>query len=147
MGYGLPAAVSASLLHPDRTVVCFAGDGCFLMQGQELATAAQYGARPIVIVVNNGSLGTIRAHQERRYPGRVSATDLANPDFVALARAYGAHGERIASTDEFGPAFERARASGRAALIEIPLDVEVVTPSMTVTQIRVAASAGRVAGS
>jgi acetolactate synthase-1/2/3 large subunit len=143
MGYGLPAAVSASLLYPERPVVCFAGDGCFLMQGQELATAAQYGARPIVIVVNNGSLGTIRAHQERRYPGRVSATDLANPDFVGLARAYGAHGERIASADEFAPAFERARASGRAALIEIPLDVEVLTPAMTVTQIRAAAQSQR----
>jgi acetolactate synthase I/II/III large subunit len=143
MGYGLPAAVSASLLHPDRTVVCFAGDGCFLMQGQELATAAQYGARPIVILVNNGSLGTIRTHQERRYPGRVSATDLANPDFVALARAYGAHAERIASAEAFAPAFERARASGRAALIEIPLDVEVLTPAMTVTQIRQAAEQQR----
>jgi acetolactate synthase-1/2/3 large subunit len=146
MGYGLPAAVSASLLHPDRPVVCFAGDGCLLMQGQELATAAQYGARPIVIVVNNGSLGTIRAHQERRYPGRVSATDLVNPDFVALARAYGAHGERIGRTEDFAPAFERARASGRAALIEIPLDVEVLTPSMTITQIRQAAARSRQGG-
>jgi acetolactate synthase I/II/III large subunit len=136
MGYGLPAAVAASLNEPDRTVVCFAGDGCFLMQGQELATAVQYGARPIVIVIDNGSLATIRTHQERRYPGRVSATDLKNPDFAALARAYGAHGETVARTEDFPAAFARARASGRAALLAIKLDIEQLTPSATVTQIR-----------
>jgi acetolactate synthase-1/2/3 large subunit len=136
MGYGLPAAVAASLADPQRTVVCFAGDGCFLMQGQELATAVQYGARPIVIVVDNGSLATIRAHQERRYPGRVSATDLKNPDFAALARAYGAHGEWVERTADFPAAFARARASGQAALIAVKLDIEQLTSSATLTQIR-----------
>ena len=136
MGYGLPAAVAASLAQPERTVVCFAGDGCFLMQGQELATAVQYGARPIVIVIDNGSLGTIRTHQERRYPGRVSATDLINPDFAALARAYGAYGESVARTEDFPAAFARARDSGRAALLAIKLDIEVLTPSATLSQIR-----------
>jgi acetolactate synthase-1/2/3 large subunit len=136
MGYGLPAAVAASLIHPDRQVICFAGDGCLLMHGQELATAAQYGARPIVIVVNNNSLATIRAHQERRYPGRVSATDLCNPDFPALARAYGAHGETVRRTEDFPAALERALHAGTAALIELPLDVEILSPSATVSQIR-----------
>jgi acetolactate synthase-1/2/3 large subunit len=136
MGYGLPAAVSASLAEPSRTVVCFAGDGCFLMQGQELATAVQYGARPIIVVVDNGSLATIRTHQERRYPGRVSATDLVNPDFAALARAYGAHGEFVARTEDFPAAFARARDSGRAALIALKLDLEQITPGATITQLR-----------
>jgi acetolactate synthase-1/2/3 large subunit len=139
MGYGLPAAVAASHLHADRPVICFAGDGCFLMHGQELATAVQHNARPIVIVVNNGSLATIRAHQERRYPGRVSATTLRNPDFAALARAFGAHGETVEATADFAPAFERARASGRAAVIELKLNIEALTPSATLTQIRAAA--------
>jgi acetolactate synthase-1/2/3 large subunit len=136
MGYGLPAAVSASLVEPERTVVCFAGDGCFLMQGQELATAVQYGAKPIVIVADNGSLATIRTHQERRYPGRVSATDLVNPDFAALARAYGAHGELVTRTEDFPAAFARARAAGRAALIALKLDLEQITPSATIAQLR-----------
>jgi acetolactate synthase-1/2/3 large subunit len=141
MGYGLPAAIAACLVHPGRDVVCFAGDGCFLMTGQELATAAQYGARPIVIVVNNGSLATIRTHQERRYPGRVSATDLRNPDFAALARAFGAHGETVTRTEEFAPAFARARAAGTAALIEVQIPVEALTPSASLGQIRAAAAA------
>jgi acetolactate synthase-1/2/3 large subunit len=136
MGYGLPAAVAASLAEPRRTVVCFAGDGCFLMQGQELATAVQYGARPIIVVIDNGSLATIRTHQERRYPGRVSATDLKNPDFAALARAYGAHGETVARTEDFPAAFARAQQSGKAALLAIKLDIEILTPSATLTQIR-----------
>jgi acetolactate synthase-1/2/3 large subunit len=141
MGYGLPAAVAASLMHPDRPVVCLAGDGCFLMHGQELATAVQHGARPITLLVNNESFGTIRAHQERRYPGRPSATTLRNPDFVAYARAFGAHGESVAETEAFAPAFARARASGRAAVIEIKLDVELLSPSTTLTEIRAAALA------
>lgn len=136
MGYGLPAAVAASLTHPDRTVVCFAGDGCFLMQGQELATAAQYGAKPIVIVVDNGSLATIRMHQERRYPGRVSATDLKNPDFEVLGRAYGAYAETVARTEDFPAAFARAQASGKAALLAIKMDIEILTTSATLSQIR-----------
>jgi len=141
MGYGLPAAVAASHLYPERPVVCLAGDGCFLMHGQELATAVQHGARPIALIVNNGSFGTIRAHQERRYPGRPSATTLRNPDFVAYARAFGAHGESVAETADFPPAFARARASGGPAVIEIKLDVELLTPSATLSEIRAASVA------
>jgi acetolactate synthase-1/2/3 large subunit len=140
MGYGLPAAVAASHLHRERTVVCFAGDGCFLMHGQELATAVQQGLSPITIVVNNGALGTIRAHQERRYPGRVSGTALHNPDFAALARAYGAHGERVTATDQFPAAFARARAARLPAVIELVQDLEALTPSATLTDIRAAAT-------
>ena len=109
MGYGLPAAIAASLRDPQRSVVCFAGDGCFMMYPQELATAAQFGATPVVIVVNNGMLGTIRMHQEREYPGRVSATRLDNPDFVALARAFGAHAERVECSADFPPVPPRPR--------------------------------------
>ncbi|UVK52013.1 thiamine pyrophosphate-binding protein [Mesorhizobium sp. AR02] len=136
MGYGTPAAVAAKALYPDRTVVAFAGDGCFLMNGQEFATAVQYDLPIIVIVVNNGIYGTIRMHQEREYPGRVVATDLKNPDFAALARAYGGHGEMVEKTADFAPAFERARASGKPAIVEIRLDPEAITPTRTMTQIR-----------
>jgi len=136
MGYGLPAAVAAKAVHPDRTVVCFAGDGCFLMNGQELATAMQYGLAIIVIVVNNGMYGTIRMHQEREYPTRVHGTDLANPDFAALARAYGAFGEKVETTEQFAPAFERAVASGKPALLELRLDPEAITPRLSLSQIR-----------
>lgn len=136
MGYGTPAAVAAKALFPDRTVVAFAGDGCFLMNGQEFTTAAQYDLPIIVIVVNNGIYGTIRMHQEREYPSRVVATDLKNPDFAALARAYGGHGETVEKTEDFAPAFERARASGKPAIVEIKLDPEAITPTRTLTQIR-----------
>ena len=139
MGYGAPAGVAAKLVHPDRIVVSFNGDGCFLMNGQELATALQYGAAAVFIVVNNGMYGTIRMHQERHYPERVIGTDLANPDFAALARAYGAHGERVERTEEFAPAFERALAAGKAALIEIRLDPEAITPRQSLSEIRKAA--------
>ncbi len=115
MGYGFPAAIAAKLLHPDREVVCFAGDGDFLMSGQELATAVQYGANLVTVVVDNRSYGTIRAHQERRYPGRVMATDLNNPDFVAYARAFGAWGEKVERTADFPRAFAAARAAGSPA--------------------------------
>ncbi|AYG66710.1 MULTISPECIES: thiamine pyrophosphate-binding protein [unclassified Rhizobium] len=135
MGYGLPAAVAAKQLFPEREVICFAGDGCFMMHGQEFATAVQYGLPLIALVINNGMYGTIRMHQEREYPGRVSATALDNPDFAALARAYGGHGETVRATEEFGPAFERARASGKPAIIEITLDPEAITPSRTLTEI------------
>ncbi len=135
MGYGLPAAVAAKQLFPEREVICFAGDGCFMMHGQEFATAVQYGLPLIALVINNGMYGTIRMHQEREYPGRVSATALDNPDFAALARAYGGHGETVKATAEFGPAFERARASGKPAIIEIALDPEAITPSRTLTEI------------
>ncbi|TPJ71358.1 thiamine pyrophosphate-binding protein [Mesorhizobium sp. B2-6-2] len=136
MGYGTPAAVAAKSLFPDRTVVAFAGDGCFLMNGQEFATAVQYDLPIVVIVVNNGIYGTIRMHQEREYPSRVVATTLKNPDFAALARAYGGHGETVEKTADFAPAFERARASGKPAIVEIKLDPEAITPTRTLTQIR-----------
>ena len=136
MGYGLPAAVAAKRLFPEREVICFAGDGCFMMHGQEFATAVRYGLPLITVVVNNGIYGTIRMHQEREYPGRVSATDLTNPDFAALARAYGGHGETVNATEEFASAFERARASGKPAIIEVKLDPEAITPARTLTQIR-----------
>ncbi len=107
MGYGVPAAVLAKRQQPDRVVVALAGDGHFLMNGQEFATAVQYDLAIVVILVDNGMYGTIRMHQERHYPGRVSATALRNPDFAAYARAFGGHGERVERTDEFGPALER----------------------------------------
>ena len=127
MGYSAPAAVAAALAHPDRLVVGFVGDGGFLMSGQEIATAIQHGARPIFLVFNNASYGTIRMHQERAHPGRPIGTDLVNPDFVGLARAYGAHGELVTRTSEFLPAFERAVAAGRAALIELRTDPRRIT--------------------
>jgi acetolactate synthase-1/2/3 large subunit len=136
MGYGTPAAVAAKELYPDRLVVAFAGDGCFLMNGQEFATAVQYGLPIIVIVVNNGIYGTIRMHQEREFPGRVIATDLQNPDFAALARAYGGHGETVERTADFAAAFERARASGKPAIVEVRLDPEAITPTKSLTDIR-----------
>jgi acetolactate synthase-1/2/3 large subunit len=130
MGYGFPAAIAAALREPRRTVVSFAGDGCFMMYAQELATAMQFGAPLIVIVVNNGMLGTIRMHQEREYPGRVSGTALANPDFVAFARSFGAHAEAVERTEDFPAAFDRARAAGVAALIEIKADPRQITPQL-----------------
>ena len=114
MGYGFPAAVAAKIVHPDRTVVCFCGDGDFLMTGQEMATVVQHRVGVIVLVVNNGMYGTIRMHQERHFPGRVIGTDLVNPDFAALARAYGAFGETVTRTADFAAAFERAQDVGRA---------------------------------
>jgi acetolactate synthase-1/2/3 large subunit len=143
MGYGVPAGVAAKLAAPHRTVVSFNGDGCFLMNGQEIATAAQYDARVIFIVVNNGLYGTIRMHQERDYPARVYATALQNPDFAALARAYGLHGECVERTADFMPAFERCRASGRPALIEVRIDADVITTRTTLTAIRARALSAR----
>ena len=141
MGYGLPSAVAAKLVHPDRVVVSMNGDGCFMMHGQELATAMQYGANIIAIVINNGMLGTIRMHQEREYPGRTANTGLRNPDFAALARAYGANGETVTSTEQFQPAFERALAANLPTVIEIKIDPEAITPGTTLTAIREAALA------
>jgi acetolactate synthase-1/2/3 large subunit len=146
MGYGLPAAVAAKAMHPERTVVCFAGDGCFLMSGQELATAVQHGLAIIVIVVNNGMYGTIRMHQEREYPERPIGTDLVNPDFVALARAYGAHGELVETTEQFAPAFERALASGKPALLELRLDPDAITPRFGLREITENALKARAGG-
>ncbi|HEU5254370.1 MAG TPA: thiamine pyrophosphate-dependent enzyme, partial [Vicinamibacterales bacterium] len=128
MGYGFPAAIAAALRYPDRTTVCVAGDGDFLMYPQELATAAQYGARLLVLIVNNGMYGTIRMHQERRFPGRVSATDLAAPDFVGLARSFGAHAECVDTSDAFALAFDRAIAAGRSAVLELRVDPNQITP-------------------
>lgn len=128
MGYGFPAAIAAKLRNPERTVVCFAGDGCFMMYPQELATAMQFGAPLVVIVVNNGMLGTIRMHQEREYPGRVSATTLVNPDFVAFARSFGAYGELVERTEDFAAAFQRARQAGVPALIELHTDPRQISP-------------------
>src|SRR5262245_54208619 len=128
MGYGLPAAVAAALRHPDRLTICVAGDGDFLMYPQELATAAQYGARVLVLIVNNGMYGTIRMHQERRFPGRVSGTELATPDFVALARSFGAYAERVETTEGFAPAFDRALSAGRSAVLELRVDPNQITP-------------------
>jgi acetolactate synthase-1/2/3 large subunit len=139
MGYGVPAAIAAKVTRPERTVVCFAGDGDFLMSGQELATAVQYNAPVVFIVVNNGMYGTIRMHQEKHYPGRVVGTDLVNPHFAALARSFGAVGEIVEETAQFGPAFERSVASGKPALIEVRIDPQAITPSTTLDAIRAAA--------
>jgi acetolactate synthase-1/2/3 large subunit len=130
MGYGLPAAIAAGIAHPDRPVVCFAGDGCFMMASTELATIVRHRVPVIVVVVNNAAFGTIRMHQERRYPGHVVGTELVNPDFAALAQSYGIGGWRVESTAAFAPAFEAARASGEAALIEIVLPTAELSPTM-----------------
>ena len=142
MGYGVPAAIAAKLVHPKRTVVAFAGDGCFLMTGQEFATAMQYNAPVIFIVVNNGMYGTIRMHQERTYPARVSGTDLTNPDFAAYARAFGGFGAVVTSTEEFAPAFEAAQASGVPSILELRIDPEAITPRQSLSEIRAAAQRG-----
>ncbi|WP_374332267.1 thiamine pyrophosphate-binding protein [Aestuariivirga sp.] len=136
MGYGVPAAVAAKALQPQREIVAFAGDGCFMMNGQEFATMLQHGLPVIVVVVDNGMYGTIRMHQEREYPGRISATELKNPDFEALARAYGGHGETVRTTAEFGPALARARKCGKAAIIHCLIDPEAITPARSLTDIR-----------
>ena len=129
MGYGVPAGVAAALRFPKRTVVSFAGDGCFMMYPQELATAVQHNANLMVLVVNNGIYGTIRMHQERRYPGRVMATDLVNPDMVALAQSFGAYAERVESTDAFAGAFQRARDSEKPALLDLRVDPAQISPT------------------
>jgi acetolactate synthase-1/2/3 large subunit len=129
MGYGVPAAIAAKLRYPDRQVIAFAGDGCFLMYPQEIVTALQHQANLIILVVNNGIYGTIRLHQERRYPGRVVATDLRNPDFVALAQSCGAYAARVEATDGFPEAFQRASRAGRPALLELRVDPQQLTPS------------------
>jgi acetolactate synthase-1/2/3 large subunit len=141
MGYGVPAAVAAKALSPESTVVCFAGDGDFLMSGQELATAVQYELPIVVVVVNNGMYGTIRMHQERQFPGRVVGTDLVNPDFAAYARAFGAHGETVTETAAFPDAFERALTAGTPAVLELRIDPEAINPRTTLSAIR--AKAGR----
>ena len=144
MGYGVPSGIAAKIVHPDRVVVSFSGDGCFTMNGQELATAMQYELPVLFIVVNNGMYGTIRMHQEREYPARVYATALKNPDFVALAKAYGLHGEVVNKTAEFEPAFGRAMASNKPALLELRIDPEAITTRTSLTAVREqAVKAGR----
>ena len=141
MGYGVPAAIAASLVYPGRTVVCFAGDGCFQMSSQELATASQYGAKVLFVVVNNNMLGTIRMHQEREFPERVYATDLVNPDFVALARAYGLAAERVERTADFAPALQRALATAGSALIEVVTEQDAISHRTTISAMRAKAKA------
>ena len=139
MGYGLPAAVAAKLVHPERDVVCLAGDGDFLMSASELATAVQHTTPIVVLVVDNGMYGTIRMHQERRFPGRVSGTELRNPDFAALAAAYGGHGERIERTDEVPAALDRALTAGVPAVLHLLVDPEALTPRQTLAELRASA--------
>jgi acetolactate synthase-1/2/3 large subunit len=140
MGYGLPAAIAAKVVDPQRQVICFAGDGDFQMNLPELGTAMQAGACPVVLILNNGSYGTIRMHQERHYPARVSGTELKNPDFSALAQSYGFLGERVARTEDFAPAFARALASPTGAVLDLDTGVEALTPRQTLSQIRAAAT-------
>ncbi len=141
MGYGLPAAIAAKVAHRDRQVVCFAGDGDFQMNCPELGTAMQAGATPVVLILNNGSYGTIRMHQERHFPDRISGTDLHNPDFAGLARSYGFLGERIDRTEDFADAFARALASPTGAVLDLNIGVEALTPRQTLAQIRATAAA------
>ena len=136
MGYGLPAAVAAAIRFRDRPVVCVAGDGDFLMNGQELATAAQYSADLLVVLVDNGSYGTIRMHQEREYPERISATELRNPDFAALARAYGAWAASVQATEEFGPALDEALRWKGIRLLHCKTDVEQISNATTISRLR-----------
>lgn len=136
MGYGFPAAIAAKLAAPGRTVINISGDGCFMMHGQEMATAVQYGANIITVIANNGILGTIRMHQERRYPGRTIGTDLGNPDFADFARSFGAHGETVTRTEDFAAAFGRAQQSAKPALIELKLDPDALTPKETLSSLQ-----------
>jgi len=139
MGFGLPAAVAAKLTYPDRTVVAFTGDGDFMMTGQEFGTAVQHGANIIVLVGNNSMYGTIRMHQERDYPERISGTDLVNPNFAAYAEAFGGFGAIVETTEDFASAFEAARQSGKPAIIEIRIDPDAVSPTLTLSGLRQAA--------
>jgi acetolactate synthase-1/2/3 large subunit len=141
MGYGLPAAVAAKVADADRTVVCFAGDGDVQMNLQELGTGMQEESQPIVLVIDNGMYGTIRMHQERHHPGRVVGTDLVNPDFVALAAAYGLHADRVERTDDFPAAFARAMASPTGALLHLVVDPGQLTPTQSIAQARAGAYA------
>lgn len=136
MGYGMPAALAAKAARPDLPVVCYAGDGGILMTGNELATAVQHDLPIVLIIANNGMFGTIRMHEEREYPGRQIATELRNPDFVKWAEAFGAQGERVTATAEFGPALERALAAGRPAVIELMVDQELISSNITLSALQ-----------
>jgi acetolactate synthase-1/2/3 large subunit len=146
MGYGVPAAVAAKLVHPDRLVVGFCGDGGFMMTGQEIATSMLEGVGPIILVFNNAMYGTIRMHQERRFPGRVVGTALKNPDFLGIARAYGIFGASVSRTEEFAPVFEEAAAGKGPAMIELKMDPEMITTRTTLSEIRREAEARQVQG-
>ena len=135
MGYGLPAAIAAKLRYPGRVVVAFAGDGCFLMYGQELATAMKYCLPVIILVVNNSMYGTIRMHQERNYPGKVYGTDLVNPNFAEFAQSFGAQGKIVDRTEEFPAAFEEALTAETPSLLELRVDPDVITPSARLSEI------------
>jgi acetolactate synthase-1/2/3 large subunit len=136
MGYGVPAAVAMKRLYPERHVFCLAGDGDFLMNGQEFMTAVQYDLPIVTAIVDNGMYGTIRMHQEREYPGRVVGTALKNPDFAAYARAFGGHGATVTKTADFAKAYEDARASGKPAILHLKVDPSAITPTMTIEGIR-----------
>jgi acetolactate synthase-1/2/3 large subunit len=136
MGYGPPAAIAAALRFPERQVVAVAGDGDFLMNGQELATAIRQRANLIILVVDNGAYGTIRMHQERDYPARISGTELVNPDFAALARAFGAWAETVTRTEDFAPALDRALAQDGVRLLHLKTDVEQITNATTIAKLR-----------
>ena len=136
MGYGVPAAIGVKRLYPERTVVAVSGDGDFLMNGQDFATAVQFGAAVIIIVADNGLYGTIRMHQERHYPGRLSATTLRNPDFAAYARVFGGFGATVEKTADFPAAFRAAQQSGLPAIIHLKIDPEAITPTTTLTKLR-----------
>ncbi|MCB4824300.1 thiamine pyrophosphate-dependent enzyme [Roseicella aerolata] len=142
MGYSVPAAIGAKIVHPERTVISFVGDGGFLMTGQEIATAFHHNVNPIILVFNNGMYGTIRMHQEKTYPGRVSATQLTNPDFSRFIESFGGHGEIVEATDQLVPAFQRAVASGKPAVIEVRTNPEQVTNRATIAQLRAQAAKG-----
>jgi acetolactate synthase I/II/III large subunit len=143
MGFGLPAAIAAARVYPARTVVCFSGDGDFLMTGQEFATAVQYNLPIVVVLIDNGIYGTIRMHQEREFPGRVIGSGLRNPDFAAYARAFGGHGDMVEETAQFLPAYERALDSGLPSILHVKIDPEAITPTTTLSAIRAAALAKR----
>jgi acetolactate synthase I/II/III large subunit len=143
MGYGVPAAVGMKRFYPERTIVCLAGDGDFLMNGQEFATAVQYNLPFVTIIVDNGMYGTIRMHQEREYPGRISATELRNPDFPAYARAFGGFGISVERTEDFPAAFREAQASGKPAIVRLAIDPEAITPGVTLAKIRAKSLAGK----
>lgn len=136
MGFGLPAAIAAKLERPDTPVICFAGDGCLQMTIQELGTAAQYNANIIIIVCNNSMYGTIRMHQEKHYPGRTSGTEILNPDFTALAKAYSAYSEKVEKTEDFPDAFKRAQETGKLALLELAISQEAISPAVTLSDLK-----------
>ena len=139
MGFGLPAALAAKVHDPSRFVLCFAGDGDFQMNGNELGTALQSGLNPVILIVNNSSYGTIRMHQERHYPHRVSGTAIVNPDYLAIAAAYGFHGERVTHTDDFEAAYARACDAPNGAIVEIVTSTEAISPRTTISALRDAA--------